>query len=107
MHFTAYKQRVLPIIHGTVVAISADRLTDKRTGAPYYTALVAADPQELAQSKEVELYPRHGGHGDDPDQGAHRTRLFAGPGRRLLRPILPAEIGRDEIGCLLASNPSP
>jgi HlyD family type I secretion membrane fusion protein len=57
MHFTAYKQRVLPIIHGTVIEVSADRLTDKRTGMPYYTALVAADPQELAQSKEVELTP--------------------------------------------------
>jgi epimerase transport system membrane fusion protein len=57
MHFTAYKQRVLPIIHGTVLEVSADRLTDKRTGAPYYTALVAADPKELAQSREVALTP--------------------------------------------------
>jgi epimerase transport system membrane fusion protein len=57
MHFTAYKQRVLPIIRGTVMEVSADRLTDKRTGTPYYTALVAPDPEELAASKEVALTP--------------------------------------------------
>jgi membrane fusion protein, epimerase transport system len=57
MHFTAYKQRVIPIIHGDVVDVSADRLTDKRTGTPYYTALVRVDESELAASKEVVLTP--------------------------------------------------
>jgi epimerase transport system membrane fusion protein len=57
MHFTAYKQRVIPIIHGDVVDVSADRLTDKRTGTPYYTALVRVDEKELAASKEVQLAP--------------------------------------------------
>jgi multidrug resistance efflux pump len=53
LHFTAYKQRVIPIIHGDVIDISADRLTDKRAGTPYYTALVKVDEKELAASKEV------------------------------------------------------
>jgi HlyD family type I secretion membrane fusion protein len=57
MHFTAYKQRVIPIIHGDVVDVSADRLTDKRTGTPYYTALVRIDENELAASKQVVLTP--------------------------------------------------
>jgi epimerase transport system membrane fusion protein len=57
MHFTAYKQRVIPIIHGDVIDVSADRLTDKRTGTPYYTALVRVDEKELAASKEVVLTP--------------------------------------------------
>ena len=57
MHFTAYKQRVIPIIHGDVVDVSADRLTDKHTGTPYYTALVRVDEKELAASKEVQLAP--------------------------------------------------
>jgi membrane fusion protein, epimerase transport system len=57
LHFTAYKQRVIPMIHGDVIDVSADRLTDKRTGMPYYTALVRADDQELAASKDVQLYP--------------------------------------------------
>jgi epimerase transport system membrane fusion protein len=55
LHFTAYKQRVIPIIHGDVIDVSADRLTDKRTGTPYYTALVKVDEKELAASKEVVL----------------------------------------------------
>ena len=57
VHFTAYKQRVIPVIHGVVVDVSADRLTDKRTGQPYYTAVVRVDREELAMSKEIELYP--------------------------------------------------
>ena len=57
LHFTAYKQRLIPVIHGAVIEVSADRLIDKRTGAPYYTALVSVDAQELAASKEVRLYP--------------------------------------------------
>jgi HlyD family type I secretion membrane fusion protein len=57
VHFTAYKQRVVPIIHGTVTHVSADRLTDQKTGAPYYTALVKVDEKELAEAKEVKLHP--------------------------------------------------
>ena len=57
VHFTAYKQRLIPVIHGVVVDASADRLTDKRTGQPYYTALVRIDERELAESKEIQLYP--------------------------------------------------
>jgi epimerase transport system membrane fusion protein len=57
LHFTAYKQRVIPVLHGDVTDVSADRLTDKRTGLPYYTALVRVDDQELAASKDVQLYP--------------------------------------------------
>jgi epimerase transport system membrane fusion protein len=57
LHFTAYKQRLIPVIHGAVIDVSADRLTDKRTGTPYYTALISVDEQELAASKEVRLYP--------------------------------------------------
>ncbi len=35
---TSYLQRRLPQLSGTVTAISADRLTDQRTGQPYFTA---------------------------------------------------------------------
>jgi membrane fusion protein, epimerase transport system len=57
LHFTAYKQRVVPVIHGELIEVAADRLTDERTGVPYYTALVKVDEGELAQSKQVKLYP--------------------------------------------------
>jgi HlyD family type I secretion membrane fusion protein len=45
---TAYPQRNLPIVHGVVREVSADRLTDERTGEPYFAAQVAVDPAELA-----------------------------------------------------------
>lgn len=57
VHLTAYKQRITPIIHGTVVDVSADRLTDERTGAPYYNALIQVDQNELKQLPSIQLYP--------------------------------------------------
>jgi membrane fusion protein, epimerase transport system len=36
--------------------VSTDRLTDKRTGTPYYTALVKVDDEELAKTNDVQLY---------------------------------------------------
>ncbi len=57
VHFTSYKQRVTPLIHGTVTEISADRLSDERTGRGYYVAEVAVDHQELAATPEIKLYP--------------------------------------------------
>ena len=38
VHLTAYKQRLVPIIHGDVIQVSADRLTDQKTNNPCYTA---------------------------------------------------------------------
>ena len=57
VHFNAFKQRVLPVIHGEVIQVSADRLTDPKTNVPYYTALVRVDERELADAKDVELQP--------------------------------------------------
>ncbi|MGY4506366.1 HlyD family type I secretion membrane fusion protein [Bradyrhizobium sp. GM24.11] len=57
VHLTAYKQRIVPIIHGDVIQISADRLTDPKTNAPYYTAFVRIDRGELAAIPNIRLYP--------------------------------------------------
>jgi HlyD family type I secretion membrane fusion protein len=57
VHLTAYKQRITPMVHGDVIQVSADRLTDNRTGKPYYTALVRVDEKELADLPNVKLYP--------------------------------------------------
>ncbi len=57
VHLTAYKQRITPMIHGDVIQVSADRLTDTRTGMPYYTALVRVNQKELAALPNVKLYP--------------------------------------------------
>lgn len=57
VRLTAYQQRLLPLIHGEVVRVSADRLTDPRTNNPYYVVSVRPDMTELAGLPEVHLYP--------------------------------------------------
>lgn len=57
VHLTAYQQRIVPVVRGEVLQISADRLTDQRTGQSYYIALVRVDESELAALPNVQLYP--------------------------------------------------
>jgi HlyD family type I secretion membrane fusion protein len=57
VHLTAYKQRIVPIIHGDVIQVSADRLTDPKTNNPYYTAFVRIDQAELDAMPNIKLYP--------------------------------------------------
>jgi HlyD family type I secretion membrane fusion protein len=57
VHLTAYKQRIVPIIHGDVIQVSADRLTDAKTNNPYYIASVRIDAAELAALPNIQLYP--------------------------------------------------
>ena len=57
IHLTAYQQRIVPVVRGEVLQISADRLTDNRTGQAYYIALVRVDETELAALPNVHLYP--------------------------------------------------
>lgn len=57
VHLTAYKQRIVPIIHGDVIQVSADRLTDPKTNNPYYTTFVRIDQDELAAMPNIRLYP--------------------------------------------------
>jgi HlyD family type I secretion membrane fusion protein len=57
VHLTAYKQRIVPIIHGDVIQVSADRLTDPKTNNPYYVAFVRVDEAELAALPNIKLYP--------------------------------------------------
>src|SRR5205814_761521 len=53
----AYKQRIVPIIHGDVIQVSADRLTDPKTNNPYYVAFFRIDADELAAMPNIKLYP--------------------------------------------------
>jgi len=56
--FTAYGQRSLPQIFGTLRSISADHLLDERTGEPYFLAKVDIDPAELKKiESDVKLAP--------------------------------------------------
>lgn len=57
VHLTAYKQRITPMINGDVFQVSADRLTDQKTGQPYYVALVRVDKNQLSRLPHIQLYP--------------------------------------------------
>ena len=80
VHLTAYKQRIVPIIHGDVIQISADRLTDPKTDNPYYAALVRVDETELAALPNIQLYPGMPAHRHDPDHvSAPHSSTSSGP----------------------------
>lgn len=53
-----YKQRRTPMLNATVTYVSADRMVDKRTDRPYYTAKLRIDEKELASlGNEVKMVP--------------------------------------------------
>jgi HlyD family secretion protein/epimerase transport system membrane fusion protein len=55
---SAYKQRNLPRLMGTVRDVTADRLTDPRTGQPYFLARVVVPREALASvGHGVEMAP--------------------------------------------------
>ncbi|QEL22103.1 HlyD family type I secretion periplasmic adaptor subunit [Bosea sp. F3-2] len=57
IHLTAYKQRITPVVRGTVLRVSADRLLDNKTGSPYYTAEIKLDDHQLTELPQIKLYP--------------------------------------------------
>jgi HlyD family type I secretion membrane fusion protein len=57
VHLTAFRERVTPIVQGTVSKVSADRLMDQRTGAPYYVIEVTIKLDELPPERRKALYP--------------------------------------------------
>ncbi|TIO79211.1 MAG: HlyD family type I secretion periplasmic adaptor subunit [Mesorhizobium sp.] len=54
---TAYPSRHLPQIHGLLTSVSADRLTDEKTGEPYFLAKVKVDAADLGQLHDIRLSP--------------------------------------------------
>lgn len=54
---TAYSQRYLPQILGSLRSISADRLVDERTGEGYFLAKIVVDSAEFAKLRDVRLSP--------------------------------------------------
>ncbi|RUV41329.1 MAG: HlyD family type I secretion periplasmic adaptor subunit [Mesorhizobium sp.] len=54
---TAYPSRHLPQIHGLLTSVSADRLTDEKTGEPYFLAKVKVDAADLEELHDVRLSP--------------------------------------------------
>lgn len=54
---TAYRQRNLPLIYGQVRSVSADSLSDDRSGEPYFLARVEIDPGVIETLPDVVLTP--------------------------------------------------
>lgn len=52
IHLSAFAQRNLPMITGTVRHVSADRLLDEVTGQPYFKATVEVTKEEIARMGE-------------------------------------------------------
>lgn len=49
--------RTTPILEGSVERISPDRMTDQRTGMPYFVARIAFAPEELTKYAHLRLQP--------------------------------------------------
>ena len=54
---SAFRQRDMPLIHGELRSVSADRLQEDRSGEAYYLAKVVVDPDDMARVPEVKLVP--------------------------------------------------
>ena len=54
---TAFNRRNVAPLEGTVVFVSADRLTDERSVQPYFLARISLPEDPLPAHQELELYP--------------------------------------------------
>ena len=57
VRLTAYKQKSVPVIGGTLTYVAADRQIDDRTGAPFYRGRVRLGGDALDRVDRVHLYP--------------------------------------------------
>jgi HlyD family type I secretion membrane fusion protein len=57
VRLTGSNPRDVPLLDGTVIYVSADRLTDQQTHMPYYKANIEVDAEALARNSEINLYP--------------------------------------------------
>ena len=55
IRFTAFKYRSTQLVAGKVFYVSPDRLVDRATNQPYYTAMVEADAASLAQAGDLKV----------------------------------------------------
>ncbi len=74
---------IQPVIEGRVVRISADRLTDSRTGAPYYSARIELTPRGEAEILKHKIHVQPGMQADVVVITGERTVL-----QYLLRPLV-------------------
>jgi membrane fusion protein, type I secretion system len=55
VRLTAYKQRTTPLVDGNVQYVSADRMVDTQSGAPYYVVHVDVSPAALAEAGNLRM----------------------------------------------------
>jgi len=76
IHFTTYKKLYVPTLRATITTVSADRLTDERSGIAYYLAQLVVDPSDLARNGQISLYPGMPAH--NPGFDVTPARLVTG-----------------------------
>lgn len=59
VRITAFRGRNLPLVHGVLQTVSADRLTDEHTGRGYFLAVVVVPPSELQKLADPRSGERH------------------------------------------------
>lgn len=55
VRLSAFKQRITPTVTGRVTYVSADSLTDNKTGATYYLTHVKLTPESLKEAGDLKL----------------------------------------------------
>jgi HlyD family secretion protein len=55
VRLTSFRQRITPTVEGKVIYISADRLVDKASNAPYYTVHIRVSPDSLRKAGNLQL----------------------------------------------------
>ncbi|MEI7840728.1 MAG: HlyD family type I secretion periplasmic adaptor subunit [Methylococcaceae bacterium] len=57
VRFSAFKQALVPKTVGKLIGLSADKITDERTGQPYYSAKIELTPESYVKLGNMELLP--------------------------------------------------
>jgi membrane fusion protein, epimerase transport system len=57
VRFSSFKQALTPKVMGKVINLSADRLTDERSGMTYYQAQIELTPESYVKLRGLELMP--------------------------------------------------
>ena len=57
IRLTGLKQRTTPVLVGKVIYVSADRLTDPRSGSPYFVTRIDLPPEERARLGGIVVQP--------------------------------------------------
>ncbi|MBL4606982.1 MAG: HlyD family type I secretion periplasmic adaptor subunit [Pseudomonadales bacterium] len=54
VRFSAFNRNSTPVLEGEVLTLSADRLVDEQTGAPYYLARITLTPESHASLEQLD-----------------------------------------------------